>query len=73
MKPSVLLKVDRIDSNGNIREHLRWDDQRRTLCGLVIYSSQDACGNRTCKSCAQIAKDHSLSSSVRYGGEAVTL
>lgn len=48
-------RIDRIDDNGNIREHiLSSEDDTRTLCGLVVHNSQRPCGNRTCKRCAAL-------------------
>ncbi len=45
--------IDRIDSRGNIREHLTIDGQK-TVCGLDIDVSQRACGNGLCGRCARI-------------------
>lgn len=55
-KPAPLKRIDRIDTNGFIREHLvSPDDEKRTLCGLELWNTQSACGNRGCKRCDAIA------------------
>jgi len=46
-------RIDRIDTRGDIREHLT-SDNRTTICGLSIDLSQDAAGNGLCKRCARI-------------------
>jgi len=53
---SGFVRIDRISHNGDIREHLvRRDARSKTLCGLSIEESQDACGNRKCRRCIALA------------------
>ena len=48
-----LMKIDRIDDRGDIREH--WTcDGHRTLCGIQIGGRQSPCGNRPCKRCQRV-------------------
>lgn len=47
-------KVDRIDTKGNIREHLTRDGHR-TICGVKIGQRQTPCGNAPCTRCEKIA------------------
>lgn len=51
-------RVDRIDSRGNIREHLIERGAESTLCGLVIGASntQEPLGNGLCKRCERLAR-----------------
>lgn len=51
---SRMVKVDRIDDKGNIREHLTLDGSR-TICGIEIGYRQTPCGNATCRRCEKIA------------------
>jgi hypothetical protein len=52
MSVMVTQRIDRIDQKGNIREHIVHPrDPDKTLCGLVIGTSQRAMGNRVCQRC----------------------
>lgn len=67
----VRARIDRIDDNGNIREHiLAEDDPARTLCGLVVYNSQKPIGNRTCKRCEALHRRTSESAPTLAGERA---
>ncbi len=48
--------VDRIDKDGNIREHLTRDGER-TICGFEINLDQDSAGNVRCKRCFVLSKE----------------
>lgn len=48
-----MMKIDRIDDHGDIREHWTINGQR-TLCGIAIGLRQAPCGNRPCKRCEKI-------------------
>ena len=55
MSLRVLRQIDRIDDNGNIREHaLNPADETRTVCGLAVHQAQEPAGNRTCQRCEVI-------------------
>lgn len=45
-------RVDRIDQQGNIREHILVEgDEGRTICGLLVEQFQAPAGNRPCARC----------------------
>ena len=48
-----IVRVDRIDNRGDIREHLTRDG-KRTICGIEIGMRQMPCGNATCRRCEKI-------------------
>ena len=50
--------VDRIDTKGNIREHLRsLAEPERTLCGLPLENIQKAAGNARCSRCERLSQE----------------
>jgi hypothetical protein len=48
--------VDRVDSRGNLREHLTSTGEK-TLCGLDLYATQKPAGNAPCRRCVQLTKE----------------
>ena len=53
----ALVRIDRIDERGQIREHTIDDsDWLHTLCGIEIRQSQIACGNRRCTKCEALER-----------------
>lgn len=52
---NALRWIDRIDHKGNIRAHVDVGGDR-TLCGLRVEVSQDACGNAQCGRCLALVR-----------------
>jgi len=57
VRPSLqmtkIMKVDRIDDRGDIREHFTRDG-KTTICGIEIGMRQTPCGNAPCLRCKKI-------------------
>jgi hypothetical protein len=52
-----LKRIDRIDSRGDIREHVMHPTKEQTtLCGLSVRASQPTAGNRRCTNCERLMR-----------------
>ena len=50
---TYVARIDRVDTKGNLREHLTGDGER-TLCGLLLRETQKPAGNAVCRRCQQL-------------------
>ena len=50
----VGLRIDRIDSRGNICEHILREHSDYPLCGVNLNQTQSPLGNRPCKNCLRV-------------------
>lgn len=57
---SKYVSIDRIASNGDIREHLteREGSREKALCGIDLKVTQSPAGNRECRRCQQASTRH---------------